>query len=368
MRRKRALGWFSKIVLFFNGIAILFLLISYLAGFINPSFFWPIAFIGIGYPILLVINFVFIVYWLYRKPKIALLSILAISIGWNTFGKTIGFSEKIDHTVKDSSAIRIMSYNVHMFKGENLKKERNTKAEMLELFQEISPDIICLQEFYTRKKGVNDIQTSLIKKLGYKYHSFYEIAGNNYDAYGIAIFSKLPIVKTGILGENKGKKTVNQIQYVDVKRDSTTFRVYNVHLQSIGFQKEDYEFISTKMGAMEDELSSTKRIGGRLKRAFIKRSEQANLLHQDIIECKIPYIVAGDFNDTPSSYAVNKIARTMNNGFSEKGRGWGVTYNGAFPNFQIDYIMASAAFSIHNFQIMSESLSDHYPIWSDLHL
>ncbi len=368
MRWKIALGWFSKIILFFNWIAISVLLISYLAGYINPSFFWPIAFIGIGYPILLVINFVFILYWLYRKPKIALFSIAAIFVGWSTFDKTIGFSEKIDVTVKDSSAIRIMSYNVHMFKGEDLKIERNTKAEMLQLFQEVSPDIICFQEFYTRKKGENDIQSSLIYKLGYKYHSFHQIAGNDYDAYGIAVFSKLPIAKSGIIGENKNKKTVNQIQYVDIKSDSTTLRIYNVHLQSIGFKKEDYEFISTKIGAMEEEISSTKRIGGRLKRAFIKRSEQVNLLHQDIEERKNPYIVAGDFNDTPSSYAVNKIARGMNNGFSEKGRGWGVTYNGAFPNFQIDYIMASKEFSVHKFVIMADRLSDHYPIWSDLHL
>lgn len=368
MRWKIALGWFSKIILFFNGIAILALFISYLAGFISPSFFWPIAFIGIGYPILLIINFVFVLYWLYRKPKIALLSILAIVLGWNTFGKTIGFSEKVDSTLKDSSVMRIMSYNVHMFKGEDLTIERNTKAEMLTLFEDVSPDIICLQEFYTRRDGVNDIQSSLIKKLGYKYHVFQEIAGNDYDAYGIAIFSKLPIVNAGLLGVNEGKQTVNQIQYVDLKRDSSTFRVYNVHLQSIGFQKEDYEFISSKLGAMEDEISSTKRIGGRLKRAFIKRSEQVDLLYQDIEGCETPYIVAGDFNDTPSSYAVNKIARGMKNGFSKKGRGWGVTYNGAFPNFQIDYIMASKEFFINDFRIMPDKLSDHYPIWSDLYL
>lgn len=365
---KRPLGWFSRCVLFLNALAALLLLISYLAAFINPAQFWPIAFLGIAYPILLLVNFVFILCWLYRKPKFAFLSIIALAMGWNTFNKTIGFSENTDAVIKDSSALRIMSYNVHMFKGYDLNEETNTRAEILTVFKDVAPDIICLQEFYTRKKGINDIQSSLIKKLGYKHHSFQEVAGNDYDAYGIAIFSKYPIIQSGSLAVNRDKKTVNRIQYVDIEKDSKQFRIYNVHLQSIGFQKQDYEFISKKLGTMEDDISSTKRIGGRLKRAFIQRSEQVNVLYDDIEKSKIPHIVVGDFNDTPSSYAVNKIARVMNNAFSEKGRGWGVTYNGAFPNFQIDYIMASKEFSISNFHIISEKLSDHYPIWSDLQL
>lgn len=365
-RWKRHLGWFSRFVLFLNYAAVIGLLFSYLAPFVNPKSFWPIAFVGMAYPVLLIFNVAFILYWFFRKPKTALIPIVSLLIGWGTLNKTVGFLNKSSEPLEDSTHLRVMSYNVKLFKGYLDNKEINTKKDILKLFKDLEPDIICIQEFYTRKKGANDVQASLIGSLGYKYYYFQEVAGNDFDAYGIAIFSKYPIVKSGSLDINIKKRTVNRIQFADIEKNSKLFRVYNVHLQSIAFQKEDYAFISKKLSNMDEDISSTKRIGVRLKKAFIKRSEQVDLLYDHIKGCTTPFIVAGDFNDTPSSYSVNKISRGMNNAFEMKGTGLGITYNGDFPSFQIDYIMASKEFAIHNFQIIPEKLSDHYPIWSDL--
>ncbi len=367
-RWKRPLGWFSRFVLIINCIVIVALLFSYLAPYINPKSFWPIAFAGIAYPILLLLNIVFIVYWFFRKPTISLIPILSLLIGWTTLNKTVSFTGGNNSTAKDTSSLRIMSYNVHLFKGYKGDQEENTKTKILEIFKNVEPDIICIQEFYSKKKGKNDIKRALGKELGYKHHYFQKAAENDYDAYGIAIFSKYPIVNSGTLEIHDRTKSVNRIQYADIEKNNAVFRVYNVHLQSVGFQKEDYEFISKRLSNMDEDISSTRRIGGRLKNAFIKRSDQVALLAEHIEKCEIPYIVIGDFNDTPSSYSVNKIAKDMQNAFATKGKGWGITYNGDFPNFQIDYIMASKEFSIRNFQIISEKYSDHYPIWSDLEL
>lgn len=369
MRRwRRPLSWFSKAVLVLNCIAVIILLFSYLAPFINPAFFWPIAFVGIAYPIVLLTNLIFIGYWLFRKPKLSLISIFFLLIGWNTIKTTVGFTKVNPTTQKDSASIRVMSYNVHLFRGYGEDKEKNTKAEILQIVKDIEPDVICMQEFYTRRKGKNDVRKSFIKELGYKHHYFKEVAGNDFDAYGIAIFSKYPIVQSGSLDINLEQKSVNRVQFADIKTNDRLIRVYNVHLQSIGFQKEDYEFIARKPTNIDEDISSTRRIGGRLKNAFIKRSKQAKILADHIEGCETPYIVAGDFNDTPTSYSVNKISKGMNNAFAMKGTGWGVTYNGDFPNFQIDYVMASKEFNIQSFQIIREKLSDHYPIWSDLTL
>ena len=83
-------------------------------------------------------------------------------------------------------------------------------------------------------------------------------------------------------------------------------------------------------------------------------------------QCPYPYIISGDFNDTPSSYAVNAMAQGLKNAFREKGSGFGRTYNGNFPNYQIDYIMASPQFEVADYQIIEKRLSDHYPVRSDL--
>jgi len=115
-------------------------------------------------------------------------------------------------------------------------------------------------------------------------------------------------------------------------------------------------------------MSSSRRIGGRLKRAFIKRSKQVALVKKHTSTCTTPYLLAGDFNDTPVSYTVNQMANGLVNTFKEKGSGLGVTYNGNFPNFQIDYILATPNFGVRNYRIIDKKLSDHFAVRADLEL
>lgn len=366
--RKKSLGFISAVILVFNALAIIVLFLSYLAPSVKPQMFWPIAFMGIGYPVILMVNILFIVFWLLKNPKYALLSMIAIVIGWSALSKNIGIGRSVNvQTDIDTSAIRIMSYNVQMFQG--LKEDAVEKRdETIELIQSVSPDILCVQEFYTRTKGASDMRELFLKKLNLRYSYFIPAAQNEYDAYGIAIFSKYPIVDSGSLNINKNERIVNRIVYADINKSGKNFRIYNVHLASIGFDQQDYEYIKQGPGTTSEDVESTKRIGRRLKQAYFKRSEQAEILHSHAQTAPLPYIIAGDFNDTPLSYSVNRLASDMHNAFVEKGAGLGVTYNGAFPNFQIDYILASPDFEVKSFQIVPKKLSDHYPIWSDLQL
>jgi endonuclease/exonuclease/phosphatase family metal-dependent hydrolase len=86
------------------------------------------------------------------------------------------------------------------------------------------------------------------------------------------------------------------------------------------------------------------------------------------MKCKTPYLIAGDFNDTPASYVVTQITEKLNNAFIKKGSGFGTTYNGKFPNFQIDYIATSKDLEVLNYKIEKAKLSDHFPVRSDLKL
>lgn len=366
--RKKSLGFLSTVILLFNILAVVALLLSYLAPIVKPQTFWPIAFLGIAYPVILGLNLLFVFFWLLKKPKIALLSVFAIGIGWGALSKNIGIGRAAKHEGEmDTSAIRIMSYNVQMFQG--LKEDAaNSRKETVNMIDSIAPDVLCVQEFYTRAKGPSDMKQLFDDKLNFQYSYFIPAAENDYDAYGIAIFSKYPIVNSGSLNVNQHERIVNRIVYADINKSGKNFRIYNVHLQSIGFDQQDYDYIKQGPGASQDDVESTKRIGRRLKHAYLKRNEQVDILYSHMKTASIPYVVAGDFNDTPLSYSVNKLASDMNNAFVEKGRGLGVTYNGAFPNFQIDYIMASQEFQVQNFHIVAKKLSDHYPIWSDLRL
>lgn len=369
-RRIKQLGIVSKTILLANIFAATAILLSYLAPVINPKTFWPIAFFGIAYLPLLILNCLFVAYWLIRKIRYASISIMAMLIGWTTFTKHFGFNGNVPQATvaaPDSAHIRVMTYNVHFFRAfEQQDTELTIKEETMQLIDGVSPDVVCIQEYYTRQKGKNNMSTAFREKIELPYHFILPTAQNDYESYGLAVFSRYPIVSSGHLPDHE--YGVNRIIYVDINRSGKIFRVYNVHLRTFGFQKEDYEFIKRPTKTIEQDAASTRRIGSRLKHAFSARSAQAEALRAHSSACKTPYIIAGDFNDTPLSYAVNQVSRGLQNAFRKKGRGWGVTYNGDFPNFQIDYILASEGFKIHHYQIIKERLSDHYPVWADLQL
>ena len=363
--KKKGLSFIDKIFLWITLFLCICLLTSYLAPIIDPEKFWPIAFFGLAYPFLLLCSTSMFVYWLLRKKIWALLPLVTIAIGWGILNKNIGLRFPSAHGLKNAGAIRIMTYNVHNFKRYGAKNDISTKHEILDIVANQQPDIIGFQEFYTRNHGQYNMLDSIQKILRSKNYFFETVVSNKDEAIGLALFSKLPIIAHGYI-QLAERSSENQCIYIDVKKGDKTFRIYSVHLQSIRFDPDDYRYLNNISQQGKPQVGSAKRLGSKLKIAFEKRSEQVFKIKRHADSCAYPYIISGDFNDTPTSYAVNQMCKGLKNAFLEKGSGMGRTYNGSFPNYQIDYIMACKQFDILNYDIIEKRLSDHYPICSDL--
>ncbi len=368
MTGKKQLSFFNRLVLGFNTLLCLALLLSYMAPYINPHTNSYIAFFGLAYPPLLAANLLLIIYWLFFKARFALLSLLMVLAGWSSLNNHFGFHAAKHPAARDSGSIRIMTYNVHEFKRYGLGNDSWTRHDILSIINTQQPDVIGIQEYYSRKKGQYNISDSIKAILNTQQCYIVPIRANTArEAMGMAIFSKFPIVNQGFiqLSENGNE---NQCIYIDVKRGARMFRVYSIHLESIHFDADDYQYLDSVKQQGETNVHSFRRICGKLKRAFIRRSEQVTLIKESADKCPYPYLIAGDFNDTPSSYAVHQISLGMINAFRQCGHGLGRTYNGDFPNYQIDYIMTSPQFQVMNYQVIEKKLSDHYPVYSDLFL
>lgn len=368
-RKRPRIHLFSKLVLAINLFAVIALLLSYLASYLDPSFFWITPFFGLAYPAILLINVLLVIYWLIRWPRFALISGIAILAGWTVVLNYIGFRENTAIMVPKSSEsfLRVMTYNVHNFKQFGDKNDQFTKDQILNIIRNEQPDVICFQEFFSRKRGEYNFKKYILEILKTEHYYFKPSTDNGYEAIGMAIFSKFPIKNKGNIQFAK-KMNWNEAIWVDLKKDDKIFRVYNVHLQSIRFQPEDYKYLENVKQKIDTDVESSKKIGSRLKTAFIKRSNQVKMVKSHSDSCTIPYIITGDFNDTPISYTIKTISKGLNNSFREKGSGFGVTYNGAFPNFQIDYLFTSPEFSVKNYLIINKKMSDHFPVRSDVEL
>jgi endonuclease/exonuclease/phosphatase family metal-dependent hydrolase len=368
--KSKKIGRFNWFLLLLNGFALFALLLSYLAPHIHPKYFWPLSFFAMAYFPILLLNLLFIVLWAVRKPLYALLSLVPILLGWNILRDHFGFSPTIENErvlQPKEDELRLMSYNAHLFSEPDFDvKAFGLQDDVLATIGSVNPDVVCIQEFHTRFKGKNHIAQRMKEDLNMPYHYFFPISINEEQGYGMAIFSKYPIVGTGHIPDHA--YSINQMIYADIEWKDKVFRVYSVHLRSIGFDEDEYNYVRNQRLDLDYNIKGIKSLTRRVKNAFSHRAEQAKALYNHTQQYDQPYIVVGDFNDTPLSYSFNMISQDMKNSFREKGRGWGTTYNGEFPNFQIDFILVRPDIQVHRYQIIKRKVSDHYPIWVDLSL
>jgi endonuclease/exonuclease/phosphatase family metal-dependent hydrolase len=362
--KKKKNSFFDKIVFFLNTIAIVCLLLAYLGSVTNPQNIWYFTFFGLAYPFVLLINLLFVIYWIMLRKWHFIASLVVILAGWSILTKTIGFRTKSSSDFTEGeNVLKIMSYNIHHFKKFGSELDSESSADVLRFIASENPDVLGIQEFFTRNKGKFNFKDSVLTILKTK-HYYYDTALNNdYESTGVAIFSKYPIINKGDL-EIETQDNVNKAIWVDIQKGKQVIRVYTVHLASIALQAEDYSFINEVKTDLStnDDIGSSKRILRKLKNAFIKRSKEVEILKNAIKQTQLPVIVMGDFNDTPASYCVNTIGQELKNSFQEKGSGLGITYNGDAPNFQIDYVFTSPIFNINGYKIIKKQFSDHYPI------
>ncbi|MES2829532.1 MAG: endonuclease/exonuclease/phosphatase family protein [Bacteroidota bacterium] len=367
MKKKPGTKFLDQLMQVLAIFLIIALVLGFMAGKFDPREHKYIPYFGLAYPFVLCLNALMIIWWCIRKRWVfAAVTIFIILIGWQSFNASVGFiGEKGEGNKTNDQALRMMTYNVHTFKpfGEDIVQ--SVKEQMLDVIEQENPDIICFQEYYTRPKGLFDITDSLKRILKSPHYFFAPIAENDYESYGLAIFSKYPIKNKGKIAFNDNFNGNSSI-WVDLQVKNKVVRIYNVHLQSIAFEQEDYNYLDKVKSDMDAELMPARRILRMLRTAFRKRSEQVDIMKAHMKACNIPFIIAGDFNDTPASYAVTQLTSSLNNTFTKKGSGFGRTYNGKFPNFQIDYISTTKDFEVLNHRVIEAKLSDHFPVRSDL--
>lgn len=353
-----------------NIITAILYLLSCLAPYIKPTGSWVIAILGLAFPLFLALLVAFIFLWLILKLRRVWFSIIILLFGYKSitvfwaFNAPAGFEYK-----KDSKQIRIASWNVARFLEwkRNNNERSQVRLKMLDQIQKQNPDVLCLEEFFHSPDSAFYNNISEIRAMGYPYYYFSYDPDGDYQYIGSAIFSKYPMLDTGLVRYFRPSMP-EALVHADIKVNDDTIRVYATHLQSVQFRDRDYEAIQEIKNAEDSLYANSRSVLGKVRRAMNLRSSQADIVRDILDDSLYPIIFCGDLNDTPNSYTYFTIRGDMQDAFLKKGFGIGRTFSTLSPTLRIDYIFADQHFRINQFTRVAKNLSDHFMIMADVEL
>jgi endonuclease/exonuclease/phosphatase family metal-dependent hydrolase len=360
---------------FLNILALVVLLCSCLATYIEPTTYWQLTFIGFAFPVVLIVNVFFLLLWIVKRDWFGLISLIAILLTWKFIHTT--FAVNFGEANKESN-LKIMSWNVKNFDLYNWNKNTETREQMMDLIKNEKADVLCLQEFYTNNQLFPNLEY-LRDSLGYPYVYFFPSVdlkklpksklqstlwkkGELHQQWGVATFSKYPIVDSGNIDFKNS--WANNCVYSDVDFKGKRVRVYNVHFQSIHLGYDDYATIDSLEESQKTSWTPLKNIMRKMKRAYAKRALQANEVAESMRLYDGSKILCGDFNDVPVSYTYTTTRGPLQDAFVERGKGFGSTFANKLSIFRIDYIFFDPAIKINSCKTIRKELSDHYPVVS----
>lgn len=362
---------FARTILLLNILAVLWLLLCQTASYVSPRTIKYLALFSLTSPFAIIVNILFVLYWLFtlhKKRSLISLSVLVACfqlfnavIGWHYFGK--------NDLQPGPRKLKVMTWNIHGLGIYDKPVDPTTDDKIIDFIEQEAPDIVCLPEFYTiYSNALKPYSTAILKRCGYKEYRFKDDNSLGIKIYlGTAIFSKYPI---------RAFKDIPMDKYVyllqcDVRLpDNQTLRTYFIHLQSFMLTDRDKSLIEDVKHREKDmPYTKTLNYAKRFGKAYERRAKQADSAADIIAQSPYPIVICGDFNDLPGSYTYHTMKGKLNDVFSEKGRGFGRTYNLFLPTLRIDYIFYDPKFlKLVGYKSTRTNLSDHNPVIANFEL
>ncbi len=335
------INWFKNLFIKIEFLFICLLVLSYLAKYIPIGEYPYLPILAFFFPICLFILGIYIFIKLFRIKKWRFKE-------WGLFlffaFQMLNFFQ-LSLPETEENSLSVMTFNIKSL----LHRSELTRAEnyndIKAFIDNQKPDIICLQEIHWT-------DMTMLHPYGTTTKSTYSIS------------SKYPIINEGTFIIDD-KKYVRNI-FADIVFKEDTIRVYNLHLESYKFVKENYEVINhldeylldNKPGLKNGIVSTLKK----LNFGYIAKGKQVSLIEKHIAESPYPVIVCGDFNDISHSNAYYRLSQGLKDSFKAKGNGFGGSMNTIAIPLRIDHVLYSDAFHCLNHTVFRENLSDHQPI------
>lgn len=307
-----------KMVAGANVATIIIMLLVGFSDFFQPEKFAALANLGLLFPVFLIVNLGFLLFWLLFRSKYAIIPFLGFLICFVPVRKymPINFSGETP-----KGCIKVLSYNTWNF-GAQTEDAEGTNI-CIAYLQEQDADIVCLQEACPTSRNIEQIDSMLKPMYAYQDTTMHVNGGNC-----LMLLSKYPILsKERIPYESKGNMSV---AYRLKVKDREVLLINN-HLETTGLSLEDRrQFKNLVIGKLQVDTAeeTSKLLVVKLAEATKKRAPEAEAVAKYIQQHKEQSIIlCGDFNDGPISYAHRTIAKDLTDCYIASGNGPGISYH-----------------------------------------
>lgn len=343
--------YISMMFIIIQFVLSIFTLVGLWGGSVPPAGNTAMAMLVYILPMLIIANTVMLAYWLVRRHWIISIFPLLTILFCIPYIGTIyqpGNQPADDET---GHGIKIATYNVASFGRET---SGFMAQDILSEMKKHHVDVLCMQEY-------SDISGDKLNSNSYKDYFPYMATGNR----DMVIYSKYPIGKKKNIPFDE---TNNSAMRADIDVNGKTIRIFNVHLETTGFNRTMHRVAKLERNGIRVENNNIiSAIYDNYTLGMIIRSGQATTVTNERQQSPVPSIVCGDFNDVPYSYVYNTMLSGMVDGFKECGNGWMQTYRGK-KAVRIDYIFHDKAFKGISYYTKELTYSDHKPVFMQIEI
>ncbi len=333
-----------------NSLLILLLWVCAYSSYIDPVAHPVLSCVGLAFPVFLIANALFLLFWLVVYRRYALVPFLGFLCCYGSIRTYIPINIGSDDAPE--GAIKVLSYNTKNFADVKPHTKEKPNA-VLAYLESCGADIICMQEHAAWGKLKQKDVDYALRDYPYK-----KISNS------LSCYSRYPILSAQTI---KFEDTYNASAVYRLKVNGDTLIVINNHLESNKLTDEDKQVYKDMIKDPDKEKvkQGSRQLLKKLAEAAAIRAVQADSIARLVGRYKDGnLIVCGDFNDSPLSYARRMIGKELDDAFVESGNGFGISYNRNGFLFRIDHILTSRNLEAFDCTVdRSIDASDYYPIW-----
>ncbi len=320
-------------------------LLSYTGPLLNPQLFGFAIAVLLIYPLVLIANLFFLIFYSYRaKIKSTVWVLFIVLAGYPIHSKLIAVSTSI--AVPEKTDLKVVTFNANY--GLSLMGDDTDGEDFIPLLNETrKPDIWLLQEH------TPELEKWLTNRIEFENRVHRE-------NYRTAIYTDYEVVRSGLIPFGNLE---NSCIWADLKIDDQQIvRVYNIHLQSNRVTDHSRKLAEDGLDWRSPDFQTFLTILRNYNSASAKRVGQVDQLLEHLRQSPYPAVIGGDINDVPISYIYRRLARGRTDSFIQSGRGFGTTYMGAIPLLRIDCVFVEKEIKVIRHDLISGRFSDHKPL------